>query len=454
MSINILTTVSALMALWSLQINDCFSQEEKIIDRIIAVVGSNIILQSDIENQYLQAQAQGYASKGDLRCEILEELLYQKLLLNQANLDSIEVTESQVESALDSRLRMFVGQVGSEEKLEQYFNKSILEIKSDLKDIIRDQMLTQKMQGNITDDIKVTPSEVRGYYRNIPEDSLPLVSAEYQIEQIVKYPVISETEKLEVKERLEGFREQVSSGKKKFSTLAILYSDDKESAKNGGDLGFVGRTDLVPEFAAAAFSLKEKDEISKVMETQYGYHIIQLIERKGEKVNVRHILISPEPSIEEIVKAGNFLDSISILIRTGKVSFEDAAQKYSEDEKTRNNGGLLINEMTGSSKLTSDEIDKITNIYIKNIKVGEITKPFEAKDEKGRTIYKIVYVKSLTPPHTSNLTDDYQKIQDMALANKKQTTVDDWINKKLKSTYIHIDESFKTCRFRNMDWIR
>ena len=430
------------------------AQEGKIIDQIIAIVGSNIILQSDIENQYLQAQAQGYLSRGDLKCEILEELLYQKLLLNQANLDSIEVTESQVESALDTRLKMFINQVGSEEKLEQYFNKSILEIKSDLKDIIRDQMLTQKMQGKITDEIKITPSDVRSYYKNIPKDSLPLINAEYQIEQIVKYPAVSEKEKQEVKEKLEGFSSQVIEGKKKFSTLAILYSEDKESAKSGGDLGYVGRADLVPEFAAAAFNLKEKDEISKVVETQYGYHIIQLIERKGERVNVRHILLSPKPSVESIIKSGNYLDSITSLIRTGKITFENAAQKFSEDEKTKNNGGLLINEETGSSKLTADEIDKITSIYLKNIVQGEISKAFETKDDKSRTVYKIIYLKSLTLPHTANLTDDYQRIQDMALANKKQKTVDEWINKKLKSTYIHIDDTFIKCKFKNATWIK
>ncbi|MCX6256319.1 MAG: peptidylprolyl isomerase [Bacteroidia bacterium] len=435
-------------------VHQVFGQNEKVIDQVVAVVGNKIILISDIEAQYHQLKEQGYISQGDPKCEILEEMLFQKLLLNQATLDSLEVTDNQVESALENRLKMFVNQAGSEQKLEEYFNKSILDIKTDLKEIIRDQMLTQKMQGKITDDIKVTPSDIRQYYNRIPKDSLPLIAAEYQIGQIVKYPVITESEKLEVKEKLQNFRDQVIAGKKKFSTLAFMYSEDKESAKNNGDLGFVGRTDLVPEFAAAAFRLREKDEVSNVIETQYGYHIIQLIERKGEKVDVRHILLTPKPSPESINKASNFLDSIATVIRTGKIAFDEAAQKFSEDEKTRNNGGLVVNEESGNSKLTADEIDKVTNIHLKNLKVGEISPAFELKEMKGRISYRIIRLKNLIPPHTSNLTDDYQRIQDNALAEKKQKAVDEWVSKKLQSTYVHVDDSYHNCSFKNKKWLK
>lgn len=429
------------------------SAQENVIDQIVAIVGNNIILKSDIENQYTQLKAQGYSAYNvDLKCEIFEELLYQKLLLNQAQIDSVEITENQVEAELERRLRYFINQIGSEEKLEEFYNKSILEIKEEFKDVIHEQLLTQMMQSKITDDIKITPSDVRNFFKNIPKDSLPVINSEIELEQIVKYPNISETEKLAVTEKLQKLQERITQGEN-FATLAVMYSEDPGSAKNSGELGFVGRADLVPEFAAVAFKLKEND-VSRIVKTEFGYHIIQLIEKKGELSNFRHILLTPKISPYEIVQTKNFLDSVATLIRTNKISFEKAALKFSEDENTKNNGGLMVNPLSGNTKFEPNQIEPLTSYAIKNLKIGEISEPFETKDEKQKQVYKIVHLKTKTKPHKANLNDDYQKIQDTALAEKKQNIISDWINKKQLSTYINIDESYKNCDFNYKGWMK
>ena len=429
------------------------SAQEKVIDKVLAVVGGNIILQSDVENQYIQLKAQGVSSGNDLKCELLEELLFQKLLLNQAQVDSIEVTEPQVEQSLDRRLRMFVAQIGSEEKLEEYFNKSILEIKADLRDRIREQLLTQQMQEKITADIKITPSEIKRFLKDIPKDSLPLINSEIELSQIVKKPKISETEIIEVKERLHNLRERIVNGGT-FSTLAVLYSEDPGSAKNGGDLGYIGRSDVVSEFAAVAFNLTEKNEVSKIVETDFGYHLIQLIDRKGEKVHVRHILLIPKVSPLVKIQAINQMDSIANLIRMDSLSFEEAAKEFSEDEVSSKNGGLIVNNQTGTTKFESTEIDKSTYYAIKNLDINEISKTFETTDENGKLILKFVKINSRTEPHVADIKNDYLKIQDMALAEKKQNEIENWVNERITNTFIRIDDSYKNCKFQNKGWFK
>ena len=427
--------------------------QDKVIDQILAIVGNNIILKSDVENQYLQTIAQGIDSYGDLKCEIFEDLLYQKLLLNQAILDSIEVTEKEIEQRLDSRLNMILGQAGSEEALVEYFNKPMAEIKKDLRTLLKDQLLTQKMQSKITEDIKITPSEVRKYYKSIPKDSLPLINAEIEISQIVRKAVISQAQIDEVKQRLQGYIERVNGGDN-FTTLAILYSQDPGSAKNGGELGYVSRNDLVPEFAAVAFNLKNPDDISGIVETDFGYHVIQLIDRKGERINIRHILLMPKVDPAEIVRTSNLLDSITTLIRLDTLTFSEAAKKFSEDEESKFSGGIIINPSTGLSKFSTDEIDQQTYYAIKNLKVGEISNPVETRDRYGKSTYKILMVKSRTEPHVADLTNDYHFLQEAALDEKKGKAVDLWIENKQKNTYIKIDESYKNCSFRNSGWIK
>jgi len=422
----------------------------KTIDQIVAIVGKQVILQSDIENQVLQLRAQGYYSSGDLKCETLEQVLYSKLLVNQAILDSVEVNDSEINSEMERRLNYFINQIGSEEKLEEYYKKSIPEIKEEFREVIREQMLAQRMQQKTTADIKVTPQEVKAFFNNIPKDSLPIINTEFELEQISLHPKVEETEILRIKDQLREFKERVNNGES-FATLAVLYSEDPGTAAKGGELGFVGRGDLVPEFSAAAFNLKE-GEVSKIVKTDYGYHIIQLIEKKGERINCRHILLKPKISPAEKLKARQQLDSVVTAIRKNEMTFKQACWKYSEDENTRLNGGVMVNPTTGNTKFEAAQLEPKVAMAIQNLKVGDITEPFEAEDDKGQTVYKIVLLKAKSEPHSANLKDDYQRIQDLTLEKKNNEFMEEWVNKKLKSTFVHIDDSYKNCNFQNSAW--
>jgi peptidyl-prolyl cis-trans isomerase SurA len=427
--------------------------QEEVIDKILAVVGDNIILKSDVEKQYLQLIAQGYDSYGDLKCEVFEELLFQKLLVNQAYHDSIEVTESEVDQRVNARLGMIINQAGSESALEDYFNKTMPEIKADLRDLLREQLLTQKMQEQITADIKTTPSEVRKYFKKIPQDSLPLINSELEIAQIVRKPKITDIQIQEVKDKLNGFIKRVENGDK-FSTLAILYSEDPGSASNGGELGYVSRTDLVPSFAAVAFNLRDSNEVSGIVKSDFGYHIVQLIDRKGERINVRHILLTPKVDPMEKVKTIDFLDSVATLVRLDSLTFAEAARRFSSDEDSRLTGGLMINPNTGNTRFEADEIDHYTYYAIKDLKIGEISRPIEVKDQRGKSFYKLLMIKTRTEPHVANLKDDYHFIQELALADKKQKEIEEWLTKKQNNTYIRIDDSYKNCQFMNKGWVK
>lgn len=422
-----------------------------VIDRVVAIVGKNFVLQSEIEGQMLQMRAQGIPVRSNTPCQIFEELLEQKLLINQAALDSIEVTDAEVEMEMNSRLQYFIRQIGSEEALENYYNKSLLEIKEDLRDIVRDQLITREMQMEITRGVKVTPSEVRSFFNSIPADSLPMINSQVELRQIIKYPEYSDIEKFEVKERMNNLRQRIIGGDD-FNTMAILYSQDPGSARRGGELGFLSRTDLVPEFANVAFSLRD-DRVSQVFETEFGFHIAQLIERRGDLVNVRHILMVPSASEEAKLKARKSLDSLALAIRTDSITFRMAAAKYSDDEDTRMSGGLKINPNTRSARFELDQLDPAEHIAIRDLKIGEITNNFETRDERGKPVFKILQLVNQTPPHRANLKDDYDIIQDMALMDKNMKTLEQWLVEKQKRTYVRIDEDFKTCVFDNPGWL-
>jgi len=425
--------------------------QEKVVDQIIGVVGSNIILQSELESQYLQYLAQGLEPSPSSRCEILEDMLFQKLLINQAQIDSVEVTEAQVESELDKRMRYFINQLGSEKALEDYLGKSILQIKADYKDEIKGLLLAQQMQSKITGKVVVTPAEVRSYFNQIPTDSLPFINSEVEVGQIVKMPPLSKEEKQNVKDKLQNIRERILKGED-FSTLAILYSEDPGSAKNGGELGFVNREDLVPEFAAVAFNLKGS-EVSNVIESPYGYHILQLISRRGEQVNVRHILLTPKVSSADLTKAQVYLDSIySLMLKYDTLNFEKAALRFSDDAETKNNAGLIINPQTGTTKFETQELDPAIFFTIDKLKLGEFSRPVRMQTKDGKSAYRILYLKSRTLPHRANLKEDYQRIQNVAMTQKQAKIVSDWVKKKKSTTYIKIDEEFKSCDFR-YKWI-
>jgi len=420
------------------------------IDKIVAVVGDKAILFSDVEAQALQMQAQAGVSDSMIRCNVLEDIIIQKLLLNQAEKDSVTVSDDQVDAELNKKIRYFVNQIGSVEKLEAYLGKSIIKIKDDFKERIRDQLVVQQMQSKIAGDLKVTPAEVKTYFDNIPVDSLPLIESEIQVAQILKKPPVNEEEKLRVKRELTDIKRKISDGRS-FASMAAFYSEDPGSAVKGGDLGFVGRGEMVPEFEAAAFALKGK-EISEIIETMYGFHIIQLIERRGETINVKHILMSPKPSLTDLDKARIKLDSIAALIQNGTISFEDAAAKYSDDIDTKFNGGLLLNPATGSTWFEVSQMDQNIFFIVDKQKVNDMSDPVAVRVGEKKEAYRLVSLKARTNPHRANLKDDYQKIQQAAEAEKKDKQVRNWINRKRQSFYIKVDKEFSDCPFDN-PWV-
>ena len=430
--------------------NIVFAQDKgPVIDEIIAVVGNNLILQSDIENELQQYAAQGMVPNENTRCMILEELLFQRLLVHQADLDSVTVSDAQVDGELEQRMRYYVAQAGSEQKLEELMGKPIVQLKADFKEDLRAVLLAKTMQGKITGDLKVTPSEVRAYFAEFPKDSLPFVESEIEMCQVVAKAPDNPEAKKEVRDKLEKLRERILAGED-FATLAVLYSEDGSSV-NGGELGYKYRNELVPEFSAAGFGLKGKD-VSPVIESQYGFHIIQMIDRKGEQANMRHILMMPKVSSVDLSKAAQKLDSIKVEIESGKISFEAAAAKYSDDAESKNNRGNVINPQTGTTRFEIDELDPALFFVIDKMKVGEVSTPLKFSTNDGKTAYRLVYLKTRTTPHKANLKEDYQRIQTVALVQKQNKVLENWIKKKKATTYIKIDEQFTTCNFK-YEWL-
>jgi peptidyl-prolyl cis-trans isomerase SurA len=432
--------------------NQSFSQTSgNIVDQIVGVVGNNIVLKSEVESQYAQLIAQGNPDDANLKCRILDQLLLNKLLLHQANIDSLIVDDSQVNQKIESNLSYFIQQIGSVEKLEQYYGKSVAELKEEFKPLIREQLLAQQMQSKVTKGISSSPADVKTFFNKIPKDSLPYVNAEMEYAQIIHYVPVSEAQKKEAKDKLRSIRDRIINGED-FSTLAVLYSQDIESAKQGGELGFVNRGDLVPEFSAAAFKLKNNIEISEIIESPFGYHIIQLIERRGEKINVRHILLRAVTQAEDLVIAQAFSDSIANLIRVNKISFAEAAEKFSDDTETKMNSGNVINPATGSTKFESDQVDPNVLFAIDKMTVGEVSSASLITTRDGKQAYRILKLMSRSEPHQMNLTDDYPKLQELTLSEKQNTTLQTWKSKKVATTYVRITEEYQTCEPLK-DWI-
>lgn len=426
------------------------AQQSQVIDKIVAVVGNNIIMQSDIEEQYMQFRLQGgiKGSASSIRCEILEDMLFRKLMLNQAELDSITVTEEQIDSDVDRYVRYYISQLGSQEKLEKYYDKDIKSIKNDLRDMLRERQLMEEVQRKIVEGVNATPSDVREFYNTIPKDSIPMVSAQYEIAELVKKPPITLDEKLAVKERLYGLRNRILKGER-FSTMALLYSEDPGSAKKGGELGFQGRGELVPEFEAAAFALKD-GEISEVVETEYGYHIIQLIERRGDYINVRHILLTVKVSPEALQTAYDELEYIADLIRKDSITFDEAVKIHS-DEDDKVNGGYLVNPNTGSTLFSAEDLDQQVSVVINRLQVGEVSNPVPMKTKNDKDAYRLLVVKRKTTPHKANLKDDYALIQQWAMQKLRQEAINKWINAKSSKAYVKICDDYCDCDFQ-FDW--
>ena len=426
--------------------------QDKIVDQIVAVVGSNVILKSDIENMFIQEQAQGRTSDGDMKCEILENLLVEKLLLAEAELDTtIEVSDSQVNQSLDQRIQYFTQQLGSEKAVEAYLKKPIVQIKAEMEELVRNQSMTQQMQGKIMADVTVTPAEVRYYYRNLPKNEIPMIDAQVEYAQISFYPPISLEEENRVKAKLREYKKRIENGDQ-FSTLAVLYSEGPSQAQ-GGELGYSGRAELDQAYAAAAFNLKG-DRVSNVVKSEFGYHIIQLVDRKGERVNTRHIILKPKPTPEALQESYDRLDSLANFIRMEDISFEQAAQSYSGDKDSRNNGGLAINPRSMSSRWKKDELDPAISKVLDGMKINEISDPFKTIDDKQRIVYKIVKLTNRSEQHPANLQEDYQTLTDLYLEKKKQEVLDNWISERQAKTYISIDDTYVNCNFKFDGWIK
>jgi peptidyl-prolyl cis-trans isomerase SurA len=424
--------------------NRSFGQENAfILDRVVAVVGDFHVLQSDIEQQHMQLKMSQQYLPENIRCDILDYFIEQKLLMSQAKIDSIEVSESQVEMSMESRLSMFISQFGSEEEMEDYFNKKIYDIRADLRKSMREMMITQQVQQSIVGEINPTPSEVRAFYNSLSPDSIPFIDTEVRIAQIVAYPPVNEDAIFNVKERLLELRERIINGES-MSTLAILYSDDPSAVSNFGEIGFMNRRDLDPAYSETAWALKE-GQVSKIVESSFGYHIIQSIERRGDRVNTRHILLKPKVDANAKGKALAKLDSLRTLILSDSITFHRAALFNSEDEDTRVNGGLLVNPANQAATFQLDELETKDYYTVREMKVGEISRPYEAVDPKGQICFKMIKLVGRTEPHRANLKQDYLLLQNMARVAKQNEILDEWYREKRKKTYISIDNSFKFC---------
>jgi len=429
--------------------------QKNIIDEVIWVVGDESILRSEVEEQKLRSQYEGTPIQGDPYCVIPEQIAIQKLYLHQAALDSVVVSETTVMNQVESRLSYFISQIGSKEKMEEYFHKSTLDLREELRNMIRDQQVIQQMQQKLVGDIKSTPADVRRFFNDLPVDSIPTVPAQVELQIISFEPPIPIEEINRVKDRLRDFTERINTGNADFSVLARLYSEDTESAKRGGELGFMGRGQLVPEFSMVAFNLPDTKRVSRIVQTEFGFHIIQLIEKRGDRINCRHILLKPHVSIEAKEKAIHALDSVSNLIREDKLTFEHAVMGFSQDKNTAMNAGLMLNDKSGTSKFEYQDLPPEVAKVVYEMHVGEVSKPFSMISKStNKDVVAIVKVKSKIENHKANLSDDYQMLKSYYENRKKQEFLTKWIIKKQKETYISIDPAWQNCAFQYPGWIK
>jgi peptidyl-prolyl cis-trans isomerase SurA len=429
------------------------SSSQYLIDEVSAIVGDETVFLSDVENMVLQQVTMGdRRSIGTIRCEVFEDLMVQLLFLDQARIDSIQISGDDINRMLDQRLNDFVLRAGSEENLEEYFRKSMVEIRRDLRPMMENQQLAAQVQNNLAMDITITPEEVKRYYESIPADSLPLIPARVEISIIQIDPPGLDESKLETRQRLLDLRRRIIEGES-FRALAVLYSEDEQSAANGGEIGFQVRGNLDKAYADEAFSLKV-NQVSKVIESQYGFHIIELIERRGDMVNTRHILIKPKIKPEQAIEAKNKLDSIADLIRSDSLSFQNAAYMFSTHRDSRMNGGVYVTPDTRESLIEIDRLPREMYIIVRDMKINEVSEGFQMADENGKTVFRIIKLNKQTEPHVVNLKNDYNYLQELALANKRAGIYQDWIMDKMQMTYIKISDKFKTCKFRNKGWLK
>ena len=433
--------------------------QENVIDEIVWVVGDDAILRSDIETQRLYMLNEGQRFDGDPYCVIPEQLAIQKLYLNQAKIDSITANENQVIANVDQWMNMAVNQLGSREKLEEYIGKKYSQIKEERKETVREQQIVQQMQQKLIGEIKLTPSEVRKYFNELSQDSLPNIPTTVEVQIITMEPKIPFEETDAIKARLREFTEQVNEGKMEFSTLARLYSEDPGSSVRGGELGFMSKTQLLPEFANVAFNLKDPKRVSQIVQTEYGYHIIQLIEKRGDRINCRHILLKPKVSDKELTEATARMDSLSNDLKAEKFTFDEAATFVSSDKDTRNNRGLMVNQHYESSNYSTprfemQELPQEIGKVIYQMQVGEVSKPFTMLTDKQKEVVAIVKLKARTEGHKANLADDFQAMKQLVESKKREELLNDWIRKKQKTTYVRISEGWRNCDFKYPGWVK
>lgn len=422
-----------------------------VIDKVVAVIGENIVLLSDIEERIDEMSLSDIPVTENTRCQILEDQMYQKLFLNRAAEDSIEVSEEQLEQELSRRMGYFIQQLGSEEALEDFYGKRVDEIKDDFRDEVEDILKIQQMQQKVVGETKVSPAEVKAFYNSIPKDSIPYINAEAEISQIVKMPPISPSEEKRIKDKLLEFKQRVEENGEDFGTLAYLYSQDPGSAMQNGELGFIGRNELVPQFSAAAFSL-EPGEVSDIVKTQFGYHLIQMTERKGERINVKHILLIPQVLPTDLYNAKVYLDSLKReILASDSLTFANAADLYSDDEASRNSGGRIINPTDGTFKFDLEQLGQIDNnlfFTIEKMKPGDIAGPELFIQPDGKKAYRLVKLNSVSEPHVANLKDDYYRLQEIAKRRKENEKLETWIESNRHSAYIYVDPAFAGCPFK------
>jgi peptidyl-prolyl cis-trans isomerase SurA len=438
-----------------LSFNGSAVYSQKLVESIAGIVGNEVIYLSDVENEVIQQRMSGNRSSADeIKCHMFEQLLIEKLFLDQARIDSVEISDASVESRLNMTLNRYIAQIGSEKALEDYFKKSMIEIRKDLKMSMINQEIIGEVQNKIAEDIKITPADVRRYYSSLPKDSLPKIPAMVQISLIQVDPPDNEQNKIEARQKLLDLRSRILAGES-FSTLAVLYSEDPESAKKGGEVGYTSRGELEKPYADAAFSLS-KNMVSKIVETKFGFHIIQLIDRMGDMVNTRHILIRPKVQPDQALKAISTLERIANQIRLDSITFEQAALLYSTHKDSRINGGKYVKNdpMSRVTWFTLDELDKETYVKVRDLKVGEISEPFRTTDEDGNTVFRIVKLDNEIPAHVANLKNDYQILYNATLADKQGEIYRDWVDKKIGITYIKISDEFKSCQFLYKGWLK
>lgn len=427
--------------------------QDNVIDEVVWVVGDEAILKSEVEQERIRAQYEGRKFDGDPYCVIPEELALQKLFLNQAAIDSIEASESDVLSQVEYQMNAYITQIGSLEKVEEYFDKSSMDIREELRESARRMLTMQMMQRELMKDVKVTPAEVRRYFKNLSSDSIPYIPTQVEVQLITIEPKIPEEEIDRVKARLREFTDRINSGETSFSTLARLYSQDPGSASNGGETGFRGKGYWVPEFTNVAFNLNDPKKVSKIVETEFGFHIMQLVEKRGDRVNVRHILLKPQVAEQDLMDALSRLDSIADDIRNNKFTFEDGATHISSDKDTRMNKGLLPNSNTGTSKFEMQELPQEIARAVNTMNVSEISKPFIMINSKGKEVCAIVKLKSRVKGHKATLAEDFQALKDVVLEKKRSEKIEKWIKEKQKSTYVRINEKWRNCDFKYPGWI-